>query len=138
MPRIMAFDYGRKRVGVAVTDTNKIIASALDTIDTKVIYTFIQQYLAKEEVEAFVVGMPYNFGHAENEVMSYIRTFISELKKKFPSVPVHEMDERFTSKMASAVILQSGVNRKARQEKGTVDKVSAAILLQSFMETKSI
>ncbi len=137
MPRIMAFDYGRKRVGVAVTDPQKIIASALDTIDTKAIFLFIQQYLSKEAVEAFVVGMPYNFGHAENEVMPYIRTFISDLRNKYPAIPVHELDERFTSKMASAVILQSGVNRKARQEKGTVDKVSAAILLQSFMEKNS-
>lgn len=137
MPRIMAFDYGRKRVGVAVTDPQKIIASALDTIDTKAIFSFIQQYLSKEAVETFVVGIPYNFGHAENEVMPYIRTFINELRNKYPAVPVHELDERFTSKMASAVILQSGVNRKARQEKGTVDKVSAAILLQSFMEKNS-
>lgn len=135
MPRIMAFDYGRKRVGVAVSDPEKIIASALDTIETKAIFSFIHEYTNREKVGDFVVGMPYNFGHAENEVMSYIRAFINELRKKYPEIPVHEMDERFTSKMASAVILQSGVNRKARQEKATVDKVSAAILLQSFMET---
>lgn len=131
----MAFDYGRKRVGVAVTDPSKIIANALDTIDTKQILPFITQYVSKEHVEAFVVGMPYNFGHQENDVMPYIRAFIAELQTKFPHIPVNEMDERFTSKMASAVILQSGVNRKARQEKGTVDKVSATILLQSYMET---
>lgn len=133
----MAFDYGKKRVGIAVTDPSQIIATALDTVETKLIFPFISAYLAKENVEAFVVGMPYNFGHQENEVMKFVVQFINELGNKFPNIPIHKVDERFTSKMATAVILQSGVNRKDRQNKATVDKVSASILLQSYMEMRS-
>jgi putative Holliday junction resolvase len=133
----MAFDYGKKRVGIAVTDPSQIIATALDTVETKLIFPFITAYVAKEQVEAFVVGMPYNFGHQENEVMKFVVQFINELGNKFPSIPIHKVDERFTSKMATAVILQSGVNRKDRQNKATVDKVSASILLQSYMEMRS-
>jgi len=137
MARIMAFDYGKKRVGIAVTDPSQIIATALDTVETKLIFPFISAYVAKENVEAFVVGMPYNFGHQENEVMKFVVQFINELGNKFPNIPIHKVDERFTSKMATAVILQSGVNRKDRQNKATVDKVSASILLQSYMEMRS-
>jgi len=133
----MAFDYGKKRVGIAVTDPSQIIATALDTVETKLIFPFITAYVAKEPVEAFVVGMPYNFGHQENEVMKFVVQFINELGNKFPNIPIHKVDERFTSKMATAVILQSGVNRKDRQNKATVDKVSASILLQSYMEMRS-
>ncbi|MFN8317679.1 MAG: Holliday junction resolvase RuvX [Chitinophagales bacterium] len=133
----MAFDYGKKRVGIAVTDPSQIIATALDTVETKLIFPFISAYVAKENVEAFVVGMPYNFGHQENEVMKFVVQFINELGNKFPNIPIHKVDERFTSKMATAVILQSGVNRKDRQNKATVDKVSASILLQSYMEMRS-
>ncbi len=133
----MAFDYGKKRVGIAVTDPSQIIATALDTVETKLIFPFISAYLAKENVEAFVVGVPYNFGHQENEVMKFVVQFINELGNKFPNIPIHKVDERFTSKMATAVILQSGVNRKDRQNKATVDKVSASILLQSYMEMRS-
>ena len=133
----MAFDYGKKRVGIAVTDPSQIIATALDTVETKLIFPFITAYVAKENVEAFVVGMPYNFGHQENEVMKFVVQFINELGNKFPNVPIYKVDERFTSKMATAVILQSGVNRKDRQNKATVDKVSASILLQSYMEMRS-
>ena len=83
----MAFDYGKKRVGIAVTDPSQIIATALDTVETKLIFPFITAYVAKEQVEAFVVGMPYNFGHQENEVMKFVVQFINELGNKFPAFP---------------------------------------------------
>jgi putative Holliday junction resolvase len=136
MARIMAFDYGKKRVGVAVTDPLQIIATALDTIETKEIFAFIDKYLNAEQVESFLVGLPLNTGYQENEVMPLVRKFIENLQSKYPQIPTNTLDERFTSKMATKAILLSGVNKKARQNKETVDKVSATILLQSYMEMK--
>lgn len=132
----MAFDYGKKRVGIAVTDPLQIIATALDTVETKEIYPFIEKYLKTEAVATFLVGLPLNTGYQENEVMPLVRNFIDALQKKYPNIPTKTLDERFTSKMATKTILLSGVNKKARQNKETVDKVSATILLQSYMEMK--
>jgi putative Holliday junction resolvase len=136
MARIMAFDYGKKRVGIAVTDPLQIIATSLDTVESKEVFPFIEKYLKTEEVETFLVGLPLNTGYQENDVMPLVRTFIDALQKKYPQIPTKTLDERFTSKMATKTILLSGVNKKARQNKETVDKVSATILLQSFMEMK--
>jgi putative Holliday junction resolvase len=136
MARIMAFDYGKKRVGIAVTDPLQIIATSLDTVESKEVFPFIEKYLKTEEVETFLVGLPLNTGYQENEVMPLVRAFIDALQKKYPQIPTKTLDERFTSKMATKTILLSGVNKKARQNKETVDKVSATILLQSFMEMK--
>ena len=136
MARIMAFDYGKKRVGIAVTDPLQIIATSLDTVESKEVFPFIEKYLKTEEVETFLVGLPLNTGYQENEVMPLVRAFIDALQKKYPQIPTKTLDERFTSKMATKTILFSGVNKKARQNKETVDKVSATILLQSFMEMK--
>lgn len=136
MARIMAFDYGKKRVGIAVTDPLQIIATSLDTVESKEVFPFIEKYLKTEEVETFLVGLPLNTGYQENEVMPLVRAFIDSLQKKYPQIPTKTLDERFTSKMATKTILLSGVNKKARQNKETVDKVSATILLQSFMEMK--
>jgi len=136
MARVMAFDYGKKRVGIAVTDPIQIIATSLDTIESKDVLLFIEKYLKTEQVESFLVGLPLNTGFEENEVMPLVKKFIENLKIKFPQIPVNTLDERFTSKMATKTILLSGVNKKARQNKETVDKVSATILLQSYMEMK--
>lgn len=136
MARVMAFDYGKKRVGIAVTDSLQIIANGLDTIETKHIQTFIKDYINKEDVSAFVVGIPYNKKFEENDIVKDIEVFATWLKQQYPEKPIHRIDERFTSKMATQAILMSGVNKKARQEKATVDKVSATIILQSFLERK--
>lgn len=135
MGRIMAFDFGTKRVGIAVTDQLKMIANSLATIDTKNIFSFIKNYCAKEDVEAFVVGYPYNFGYSENDNAKNVEVFITELKKHFPSKEIHKVDERFTSSIAKQTLLQSGVSKKERRKKGNVDTIAANLILQSFLET---
>lgn len=135
MGRIMAFDFGEKRVGVAVTDPLKIIANSLETIDTAKIYDFIKGYLLENEVERFVVGFPYNFGHnQQNQVVEKIHVFINKLNQLFPNIPTEKIDERFTSKMAAQAMLMGGMNKKDRQNKRNLDKISATIILQSYME----
>lgn len=134
MGRVLAFDYGRKRVGVAVTDPLKIIANTLETIPNKAIFDFIKKYCSTEDVECFVVGFPYSHGHNENPVAADIERFITKLKELYPSKPVHKIDESFTSKIASQTLLLSGVNRKERQNKGNVDAISANLILQTYME----
>lgn len=135
MARIMAFDYGLKRVGVAATDPLKIIANAVGTVESKEIFSFVTAYLQREEVETFVVGFPYNDGHRENPVVPHIEKFIAGLQKRFPAIPVKKMDESFTSRMAMDTLLQSGVGRKERTKKENLDKISATIILQNYMET---
>lgn len=138
MGRILAIDYGSKRVGVAVTDPLKIIASALDTIHSKDILNFLKVYTEKESVEAFVVGMPVNLdGEATNNTPQ-VKGFVNSLKKAFPDIPIHLHDERFTSSMALQTMIASGYSKKDRREKGNIDKISATIILQSYMESKGI
>jgi putative Holliday junction resolvase len=132
--RILAFDYGKKRVGLAVTDPLKLIATSLETVSTIEIYQFIKLYCSKEEVEAFVVGYPFAHGHHENEIVEHIEDFISRLKELYPDKKVYKVDESFTSKMASQTLLMSGVNKKERRKKGNIDAISANIILQSFLE----
>lgn len=130
----MAFDYGQKRVGVAATDPLQIIANAVDTIETKLIFEFIKNYLAKEQVETFVVGFPYNDGFKDNQVVPYINKFIARLQQLYPHIPVVKADESFTSRMAMETMILSGVNKKERRKKENLDKISATIILQSYME----
>lgn len=132
----MAFDYGQKRVGVAATDPLQIIASAVDTIETRGIYDFIKTYLAREQVETFVVGWPYNDGFKENPVVPHITKFIAQLQKLYPQIPVVKVDESFTSRMAMEAMIQGGMKKKDRQKKENLDKISATIILQSYMETR--
>lgn len=136
MARILAFDYGQRRVGVAATDPLQIIASAVDTIETKAIYDWIKAYLAREQVETFVVGWPYNDGFKENPVVPHITRFIAQLQKLYPQIPVVKVDESFTSRMAMEAMIQGGMKKKDRQKKENLDKISATIILQSYMETK--
>jgi putative Holliday junction resolvase len=135
--RVMAFDYGTKRIGIAVTDPLQMIANSLDTIHPLEIIDYLKKYLQAEQVERFVVGEPKQMDNTPSQSAPHVKGFVNLLKKTFPEIPIDMMDERFTSKMASAVILQSGINKKARQNKGLVDNISATILLQSWMERKA-
>ena len=136
MARVLAFDFGLRRVGVAVTDPLQIIATTLETIPTGEIFSFIKQYCLQEEVETFVVGYPFAHGHTENEIVKHIDKFIAELNKIYPDKKVHKVDESFTSKMAQQTLLMSGVNKKERRKKGNIDAISANIILQSYLEMK--
>lgn len=136
MGRILAIDYGTKRTGIAVTDTLRIIATPLDTVLTAELLTFLKNYLQKEPVDEFVVGMPKTLRNEDSEIAPLVRLFVEELKKTFPGKPVHLADERFTSTLAQRAMIEGGMKKKDRQVKGNVDKISATIILQSFMQTK--
>jgi len=132
--RIMAFDYGTKRIGIAVTDPLQIIATGLETIHPQHIVEYLKKYLLTEQVERFIVGEPKQMDNTPSQSAVHVKGFVTILKKNFPGIPIEMLDERFTSKMASAAIAQSGMNKKNRQNKELVDTISAVILLQSFME----
>jgi putative pre-16S rRNA nuclease len=134
MSRIMAFDYGTKRIGIAVTDPLQIIATGLDTIHPNKIVDYLKKYLQTEQVERFIVGEPKQMDNTPSQSAIHVKGFVNLLKKTFPEIPIEMLDERFTSKMASATIAQSGMNKKGRQNKELVDTISAVILLQSWME----
>ncbi|MCD6112114.1 MAG: Holliday junction resolvase RuvX [Bacteroidales bacterium] len=138
MSRILAIDYGQKRVGLAVTDELKLIANSLATVPSKDIFVFLKDYLSKKNVECFVVGEPKQMNYTVSESAKFIEPFVKKLAKMFPDIPVERMDERFTSKMASQAILQSGLKKKARQNKALIDKVSATLILQSYLKFKNI
>lgn len=135
--RLMAFDYGTKRIGIAVTDPLQIIATALTTVHPLDIWDYLKTYLATEQVATFVVGKPLQMDGTDSESASHVLGFVRRLKKDYPQIPVVEVDERFTSKMASSAIAQSGMKKNKRQEKGLVDTVSATIILQTYMDTKA-
>jgi putative Holliday junction resolvase len=137
MGRILGIDYGRKRVGLAVTDPLKIFASPLNTISAHDIDNFIADYMASEEVEAFVIGYPVKLNNEPSESVKYINPFIRKLKIRFPGVPVHLVDERFTSQMALKTMIDGGLKKKERQNKSIIDMISASIILQSFLDRKS-
>ena len=134
MGRILSIDYGRKRVGIAVTDPLKIIASGLKTVHTKDIFEFLSMYLNNEDVECIVVGYPLQMNGKPSESIEYINPFIKKLKKMFPNMPVELVDERFTSKIAFQTMIDGGLKKKKRQNKALVDTISATIILQSYLE----
>jgi len=136
LARILAIDYGRKRVGLAVTDPMQIIANGLDTVPAKDLLDYLEKYMTNEEVELFVVGYPKQSNNEDSESMKYLKPFLGKLKKKFPDIPVEMVDERFTSKIAFQTMIDGGLKKKQRQDKAMIDKVSATIILQSYMETK--
>ena len=138
MSRILAFDYGTKRIGVAVTDPLQIIATGLDTIHPKDILEYLKKYLLSEPVELFIVGEPKQMDGTPSQSAQHVKGFITTLKKNFPSIPVEVIDERFTSKMAAATVAQSGFKKSDRQNKERLDTISATIILQSYLEKKSI
>jgi len=135
MGRILAIDYGQKRVGLAVTDMLHITANGLDTVLVNDVLDYLQKYIAKEPVERFVVGLPTQLNGQESESMQYIRPFVTGLKRKFPDIDVVYVDERFTSVLAHKAMLEGGLKKKARQNKELVDKISATIILQSYLES---
>lgn len=135
MGRILAIDYGTKRVGLATTDPLKIIASALDTVHTQDVLVFLKTYCQTETVEAFVVGMPVNLDGTATNNTPHVVGFVRQLQKDFPNTPVHLHDERFTSKMALQAMIMGGSTKKDRRQKGNIDKISAAIILQSYMDS---
>lgn len=137
MARILAIDYGKKRVGIAVTDPEKLVANPLVTVPTKDIIDFISQYLQDEPVEAIVVGMPRDLFNNDSHSTQAVKQFVNELKNKFKSYPLHLHDERFTSKMALDAMIRIGSSKRDRRKKENIDKLSATIILQSFMEAES-
>lgn len=137
MSRILAIDYGQKRTGLAVTDPLQIIANGLTTVPTAQLEAFVLDYVGREEVERIIVGLPRQNSGEYSENMRRITPFVNRLKKVLPSVPVEMVDERFTSVMAHRTMLEAGLKKKARQDKALVDEISACIILQSYMESRS-
>ena len=136
MGQILAVDFGKKRCGLAATDDLRIIASGLDTVETSVLMEYLKKYFEKNSVDELVIGLPTDLKGNMSEVEQDIQKFIEEFKSEFPEVSVVRFDERFTSKIASYFISQSGKNKKQRQEKGLIDKVSATLILQQYLEQK--
>jgi len=137
MGRILAIDYGTKRIGLAVTDPMQIFASPLTTVSPGDFDSYIEGYLKTEEVDAFVIGYPVQMNNEPSESVKYINPFIKKLKKAFPEKHIHLVDERFTSQMALRTMIDGGVKKKNRQDKSLVDKISASIILQSFLDNRS-
>lgn len=136
MSQVVAIDYGKVRCGIAATDDMQLIASALTTVETKNIFSFLEKYFSENKVEILVIGLPTDLKGNLSEIETDILKFIEKVKELFSEVEIHRFDERFTSKMASFFISQSGKNKKQRQEKALIDKVSATIILQNFLEQK--
>ncbi len=137
MGRLLAIDYGIKRTGIAVTDRLQIIANGLETVPTHTLLAYLQTYFMKESVDQVIIGMPKNLDNSDTDSTAGVRFFIKSFKKKFPEMPLIEHDERFTSKLAMQAMIAGGMSKKDRREKGTVDRVSATIILQSYMESKA-
>ena len=134
MSRIIAIDYGKKRTGIAVSDTLQMIANGLTTVPTHELLAFILDYVAKEPVERILVGLPCLLYTSPN--MKRIEPFVRSLKKKLPDMPVEYVDERFTSVLAHRTMLEAGLKKKDRQNKALVDEISATIILQTYLENK--
>lgn len=135
MGRIMAIDYGKKRVGVAVTDPLQLIANRLETVNSDLIWKFLDAYFSKESVDLVLVGYPVQLNYQPSEALRYINPFIQKFRKKY-TVEIRLVDERYSSKLAFQSMIDAGLKKMQRQDKGTIDGVSATILLQSFLEQK--
>lgn len=133
MGRVLAIDYGLKRTGIAVTDPLRIIATPLETVLTQNLLTFLKAYVMKEPVDEFVIGMPRTLKNEDSAIAPQVRKFVQVLKTAFPGKDVHEVDERFTSSMAQQAMIDGGMKKKHRQVKGNADKISATLILQSFL-----
>ena len=134
MSRILSIDYGKKRTGLAVTDPLKIIATGLTTVETPKLMAFLKDYFSKEPVELIIIGMPVNWDDTATHATPLVHAFIKQLQKQFPALPVKEVDERFTSKMASRAMLEMGLKKKQRQNKAMVDEIAATIMLQEYLQ----
>lgn len=136
--RILSVDYGKKRTGIAVTDPLQIVANGLATVSSNDVCRFIVDYCAKEQVETIVVGEPLQPNGQPSENLQRVRCFVGRLKKALPQMAIVMYDERFTSVLAHRAMIDSGIGRKARQDKALVDEISATIILQDYMESKRI
>lgn len=136
MGRILAIDFGLKRTGLAVTDALQIIANGLDTVPTHTLLDYLATYFAQEVVDQVIIGMPKNLDNSDTDSTHGVRVLIKHFKKKFPNMPIIEHDERFTSQLAMQAMIAGGMSKKDRRVKGTVDRVSATIILQSYMESQ--
>ncbi len=137
MGRILAIDYGRKRVGLAVTDEMQMIAGGLETVHSKDVIAFLKDYCSREQVSCFVVGEPFDMQNRASDASRYIDPFVKHLRKQFPDIPVERIDERFTSQMAMRAMIDAGLKKKARQNKALVDTISATIILQYYLEQQA-
>lgn len=136
MARILAIDYGLKRTGIAVTDELQIIASGLTTVATEDIIEFLKQYVKEEPVELFLIGEPKRLNNEASEIEKFIEIFLKKLTVTFSTIPIKRIDERFTSKIAFNVMKESGIGRKKRRDKALIDKISATIILQDYLNSK--
>ncbi|MGK7391329.1 MAG: Holliday junction resolvase RuvX [Candidatus Cyclobacteriaceae bacterium M2_1C_046] len=134
MGRLLAIDYGLKRTGIAVTDPSKIIASPLETVPTHFLWKFLEDYFNKEVVDAVVIGVPVDLRGRDTDATKSVKNFITRFEAKYQDIPLHQIDERFTSKMAFDAMIAGGMSKKERRKKENIDKISASIILQSFME----
>ena len=134
--RIIAIDYGQKKVGFAVTDELQIIANGLETVHVSKAFDFLKDYVSKEKVDVIVIGDPRKMDNSQSDSALFIEPFVNRVKKEIPDIPVVRMDERFTSKMAFQTMIDAGLGKKARQNKELVDKISATIILQSYLFMK--
>ncbi|PCJ83418.1 MAG: Holliday junction resolvase RuvX [Flavobacteriales bacterium] len=136
MRRILAIDYGTKRVGLAVTDPLQLIANGLETVHSKDLISYLNDYFSKEEVETIVIGQAKRWNNDDSEIEKQIVPLIKQLSRKFPEIKIERADERFTSKIAFQTMIDSGLKKKDRQNKELVDKISATLILQSYLERK--
>lgn len=137
MGRILALDYGLKRTGIAATDPLQIIASPVTTVQTKELFTYLKTYLSSEDVDVLVIGMPKRLDDTETHSTGAVLKFIDEFRSKYPQIEVVEEDERFTSKMAVQAMIAGGMKKKDRRKKENVDKISAVLILQSYLDSHS-
>jgi putative Holliday junction resolvase len=134
--RILAIDFGKKRTGIAVTDELQIIASGLTTVNTDELLPFLKDYIKKENVELFLVGKPKQMDNSDSESEALILPFLKKLSKQIPQIPLHRVDERFTSKMAFQTMIDGGLKKQQRRNKALIDEISATIILQSYLYSK--
>lgn len=134
----MCIDYGGKRTGIAVTDPLKIIATALQTIETPQLFNFLKKYFANESVERIVIGHPLNLDETPTHATPLVEAAIKRLQKEFPQIPVEKVDERFTSVLAGRAMIEMGMKKKDRRQKGTVDQIAATIMLQEYLNQHNI
>jgi putative Holliday junction resolvase len=131
----MAIDYGTKRTGLAVTDPMRIIATALDTVETPKLLAYLKQYFVKEQVDEIIIGLPKQMNNTDSETAPFVRQMVSKINIAFPNLPVKYVDERFTSKIALRAMVDGGMKKKDRRDKQNVDKISATLILQTYMES---
>lgn len=138
MPRLLSIDYGKKRTGIAVSDSLQIIANGLCTVETKQLLAFLIDYCGKESVERFIIGLPVQPNGEVSENQQRVRCFAGELKKALPHIPIEFYDERYTSVLAHRAMLESGIGQKRRRDKALVDEIAATIILQDYMASRQM